>query len=151
MGGFKITGTGAGTAALSCALGGQIIVDALMDFAAIPLAHINAQDTGSMIQLTSNYTISGNSAAHLQTNYGGEIQYGASVAVTVTGTPAFSTAFANAAVASTINAFLATYSGVATGNYYNVASNAVINTQGGGPTFFPGSITGTSSTGGQYV
>ena len=39
----------------------------------------------------------------------------------------------------------------ATGVRYNVTTNAVINTQGGGATYIPGGSAGTASTGGQYV
>jgi hypothetical protein len=44
-----------------------------------------------------------------------------------------------------------TYSGAATGKRYAVATNAVLNTNGGGANYFPGDVAGTTATGGQYV
>lgn len=44
-----------------------------------------------------------------------------------------------------------TFSGAATGKRYDVATNGVINTNGGGASYFPGNVSGTSATGGQYV
>lgn len=42
-------------------------------------------------------------------------------------------------------------SGTATGKRYNAVLNGVINTFGGGATFIPGDVAGTTATGGQYV
>ncbi|PTB28836.1 hypothetical protein C9I56_11135 [Paraburkholderia caribensis] len=72
------------------------------------------------------------------------------VTYTLTGTPTFSTAFAYAAYGR-ISAIGSTFSGAATGNRYSALINGVINTAGGGANFFPGSVAGSSASGGQYV
>ena len=41
--------------------------------------------------------------------------------------------------------------GSATGKKFNVAMNGIINTYGGGVNFLPGTVAGTTATGGQYV
>jgi hypothetical protein len=41
--------------------------------------------------------------------------------------------------------------GTATGTRYLSGSNSVINTNGGGANFFPGSGAGSTATGGQYL
>lgn len=71
--------------------------------------------------------------------------------VTLTGTPAFSQSYVFADDTSLIRATSMTFSGSATGKRYDVATNGVINTNGGGATYFPGSVAGTTATGGQYV
>jgi hypothetical protein len=73
------------------------------------------------------------------------------VTVTLTGTPAFSTAYACSQYTSTI--VMTTpmaFSGSATGPRYVAILNGVINVAGGGANFFPGNSAGSVSTGGQY-
>jgi hypothetical protein len=43
------------------------------------------------------------------------------------------------------------FAGTATGQRYGVWYNGVINTNGGGPNFFPGTVAGTVTSGGQYA
>ena len=49
------------------------------------------------------------------------------------------------------NGSLSVISGNAIGKRYEASLNATINTRGGGPNFFPGTIDGTVSTGAQYA
>ncbi|MDR1125864.1 MAG: hypothetical protein LBM64_07380, partial [Deltaproteobacteria bacterium] len=42
-------------------------------------------------------------------------------------------------------------SGNVTGKRYSVSGNSICTTAGGGATFFPGTIAGTTDTGGQYT
>lgn len=80
----------------------------------------------------------------------GKIQFG-SIPFTVTAVSAF-TAFASSTLGAYIQSAGCTWSGSAiTGNRYAVASNAIINVGGGSATYFPGSVAGTTATGGQYV
>jgi hypothetical protein len=74
-----------------------------------------------------------------------------SQAVTLTGTPAFATAFAYASIAGIQAWNGTTFSGSATGPRYSVAGNSVVNTAGGGANFFPGNAAGSTATGGQYI
>ena len=95
-------------------------------------------------------TITGGAATHLSVGGPGVLQVAG--ANTVTGSPSFTGQFALAQnlgllVASTGT----TYTGAATGTRYTVTLNAVINTLGGGTTLFPGSVAGSTSTGGQYA
>jgi len=106
---------------------------------------------GAQIDILTNYTISGSAtgASHYLTRYGSFLN-NVGFTVTVTGTPAFAT-FAQSDYASVIECSLSTFSGAATGARYSVGGNAVIQTGGGGASFFPGNAAGTTSSGGQYL
>lgn len=71
-------------------------------------------------------------------------------AFTLTGTPAFSTAFITAQALSYARCVLPTFSGAATGSRYSVSTNSVINVNAAGETFLPGNAAGTKTTGGEY-
>jgi hypothetical protein len=112
----------------------------------------NAQlqtDTGGMINVqdTYGYTISGGATHHMQALRGGILKMnGLTIAdtVTITGTPAFSTAFAAATIGGIIRG-ANTYSGSATGKKFTADLNGVIAL--GGVTL-PGDVAGTTATGG---
>lgn len=71
-------------------------------------------------------------------------------AFTLTGTPAFSTAFITAQALSYARCVLPTFSGAATGARYSLSTNSVINVNSAGETFLPGNAAGTKATGGEY-
>ena len=71
--------------------------------------------------------------------------------VTLTGTPAFAAAFANADLSSTVLVNGNTFSGAATGARYSATNNAVISSGGAGATYLPGNAAGSTGAGGQYV
>ena len=71
-------------------------------------------------------------------------------AFTLTGTPAFSTAFITAQALSYARCVLPTFSGAATGSRYSVSTNSAINVNAAGETFLPGNAAGTKTTGGEY-
>jgi hypothetical protein len=50
-----------------------------------------------------------------------------------------------------IEASVVTFVGTATGTRYGAVDNGVIQTGGGGPNYFPGSVAGAVNTGGQYA
>lgn len=112
--------------------------------------HIVATN-GGVIYLSVAYTISGSTYSHLTTRNMANIATAASFLITLTGTPAFSSVFAFAEVNSTLQIPGLTFSGAATGVRYSVISNSTINTGGGGAAYLPGSSSGSSATGGQYV
>jgi hypothetical protein len=116
-------------------------------------AHIVANNYG-VVTLTGNYTISGQAGFHYNCGAaGGAIAVSGGVAVTLTGTPAFST-FAQCALNGVINipSGQVTYSGSATGQRYSANLGGIINTSGGGASYFPGSTAGTNNSGsGQYA
>lgn len=107
--------------------------------------------TGSKVEITSAYTIAGNTNRHFRLQSGSKIIC-INRTVTLTGTPAFS-AFCFAEGSSYIHVSGNTYSGSATGQRYNVSKGAVIDTAGGGATYLPGDSSGTAdnATGGYYV
>jgi hypothetical protein len=75
----------------------------------------------------------------------------ANLTATLSGAPAFSSQFAFADRLGFITNANVVYSGSATGTRYVANSNAVINTNGGGASYFPGSVAGSTATGGQYL
>jgi hypothetical protein len=98
---------------------------------------------------TGSYAISGGGLGHVLAASGGFV-FTERLTVTLTGTPAFSAAYANALSLGGYIADIMTFSGSATGKRYNVALNAIINTTTASATYFPGNASGTSATGGQY-
>lgn len=145
---FKVTsGTGA---CIKAQNHGAITLGAGMVFGAAATYHM-VSISGGLINPTTGYTIAGNAVGHWQGDYG-LIELPTGITITLTGTPAFSQAFAVATdggylqIASGI-----TFSGPATGSRYSVTTNGVINTQGSGTSYLPGSTSGTTATGGQYA
>lgn len=112
-------------------------------------SHILVTDGGIVI-VDTGYTISGGAGVHLQCTRNGSISKGSNFTVTLTGTPAFST-YAIATVLSIIQFNGATFSGSATGTRYAVNSNSVIDTNGAGANYFPGSGAGSAANGGLYL
>lgn len=107
------------------------------------------------IAISAGYTISGGAPAHLECVLGGRITYSeATMTVTLTGTPAFSTAFADFAdsgCGAYINSNFVSFSGAATGSRFKVARAASIRTEGGSGTYLPGNALGTLIDGGNYM
>lgn len=146
--GFKITTTTAG----SCiyALYNGIIYFDKINFGACAASHMTASDGGRIMStLVSSYTISGGAVSHVHAYAMGEISIGYNT-ITVTGTPAFSVYFAGTAVGF-ISFEGSTFSGGATGTRYLSHKNGVIDTNSAGSTFLPGSVAGSTATGGQYI
>jgi hypothetical protein len=97
-----------------------------------------------------NYSIVGGATRHIGASDGGTF-FASGVTVTLSGTPAFSSAFVVATGCATVALYSCIFSGSVTGTRYNAASNAVINTSGAGATYLPGNASGTTATGGQYA
>jgi hypothetical protein len=89
-------------------------------------------------------------AAHLFANQNGHILMTKSK-VTLTGTPAFSNAFAVAQYTGLVSAYSNRYSDAATGVRYRASGNSVIFVSGGANTVFPGDAAGVVTGGGQYL
>jgi hypothetical protein len=103
------------------------------------------------VNVSENYTISGGCYEHALIQGGASIYSASSKTITLTGTPAFSGQFISAEVTGTAIAYLVAFSGSGTGKRYSVTANGVINTYGGGASYFPGNVSGTTATGGQYA
>jgi hypothetical protein len=110
--------------------------------------HILAED-GAQILATGNYAISGAAPAHVLLRNSSANLSGRTL--TITGTPAFATAFAYLEDGSNLRIVGNTFTGSATGVRYSANGLSVINTNGGGATYLPGGTGGSTAGGGQYV
>ncbi len=81
---------------------------------------------------------------------GGDQSVDVNLPVTLTGTPAFSGAFALSYAGGASMLYGNTFSGAATGVRYSAAGNGVIYTNGAAGTYFPGNSAGSTGSGGQY-
>lgn len=129
--------------------GSALGISGAVEFGACGIFHV-ALTTGSKLTIASvNYSITGGALGHWYVITGAQI-VASSCTVTVTGAPAFST-FAEFSNLSGLSSSALAFSGSATGVRYAASLNAVINTAGGGSSFFPGNSAGAAATGGQYV
>lgn len=149
IGGFELRTTTSGNC-LNAGTGGSLTVTGAMAFGACASNHIAAAQYGSVVVSGVSYAISGNASRHFNSSPLGYINV-FSTTITLTGTPAFASAFAFADRLGFVTNTGVTYLGAATGTRYTANSNAVINTNGGGANFFPGSVAGATATGGQYL
>lgn len=106
---------------------------------------------GGDIQAIGNYAVSGNATNHLYADATATVNT-SNVTVTFSNSPVFTT-FATSSVGGIISSINMAFTngGTVTGKRYDVASNGVILTNGGGANFYPGNVAGTTATGGQYV
>jgi hypothetical protein len=128
--------------------GGSWVIGAGMRFGTTTNTAIVAD--GGYIYGRSNYTIVNNGVVHWGCANGGFIDI-AGITITIIGTPAFSFAFASVAAAASTLVYSNTFVGSATGTRYSLSLNGIINTNGGGASYFPGNSAGTPVTGGQYI
>lgn len=136
---------------LSADTGAIVHVSGKMEYGACSngAAHVFATSSASII-LSADYTISGGSGFHILSTVNGFID-NRSKTITLTGTPAFGSAFAYADQEGIQDDRALTFSGGATGTRYGVNGNSYITTAGGGANYFPGNSAGSTSTGGQYI
>ncbi|KAB2906623.1 MAG: hypothetical protein F9K35_00665 [Burkholderiaceae bacterium] len=144
---MKLSTTTSGNC-ISGAGGGGIVLFGNIDFGACAGAHLQASQ-GQLVRVMAPYTISGSASSHAGAYDTGFCRL-SSFAVTLTGTPNFSSAFAAAGRGGILLAYGTSFSGTATGVRYSADSNSVIGT-GAGDTFLPGNAAGTKTNGGQYV
>lgn len=143
---------GIGGNGLGASYGGQLLFQNI-NFGPCGMAHLYAVGSGAIVAL-GNYAITGGGGtAHAFADLAGYIQLSGTafpIAVTLTGTPAFSGGFAYCG-GGQIYADDNTFSGAAAGPHFGVLLNGVIFTgQPANLTYFPGSTAGTIATGGQY-
>lgn len=120
------------------------VVLGVLEFGAAASGHI-AVTTWSLVNFSSNYKISGSAPAHLFVISNARFICTGKT-ITLTGTPAFSTAYILQNSISTSYLVSNTYSGSATGKRYEINQNSICES---GVTL-PGSVAGTTATGGQY-
>lgn len=146
--GFKFQSSSAnGASSTIDARYGGVIYYENIDSGAAPNSQINAWGGGVCWQLNS-CTISAGAKSRFAAGAGGLIM-SFDGTTTLSGTPAFSTAFVATSLCGIVQS-IAAFSGSATGSRYNAVSNSVIETYGSGTTYFPGNSAGTTSTGGLY-
>ena len=143
-----ISNTGSGDGGVSALSGANVTINGNMNFGptASLAPQIYAGLGGVMNFTTAAYSINGNANQHICAQNGGIINMGAQ-AVTLNGTPAYGSGFAEVDVGGIIVCPGLTFSGSATGPRYAANTNGVIQTNGGGPNFFPGSSAGTTNNG----
>lgn len=149
--GFKLATTTSGSGIISK---GVVTVNGNMNYGAVASGYMHLQAlNGGEIDVLNSYTISGNAGYHLYAGDHGRIIYNATLTVTLSGTPAFGGAFAQASRLGDmgIPSGFVTFSGSATGTRYVVNGNSIIDTTAGGGTYLPGNAAGSTATGGQYV
>jgi hypothetical protein len=149
--GFTLIASGAPSnsqgSGLYCSSAGSLTFSSLI-FGACTYAHIYSVTAATVTAAGPlAYTISGSSPCHVLGDVSSLVTF-SSAAVTLTGTPAFSSAFCYLLRNATFQSVLGTtYTGAATGVRYLAAYNGIITSNG---TVFPGSSAGSVSTGGQY-
>ncbi len=144
---MKITNSVGGGVRLDAS--SRFLCGAGLEFGTCVASHVLAAAPGSFLSMIANYTISGGSIYHLNAQFLGYIR-ATGITVTLTGTPAFSIAYANA---SNMGAMLCSgsFSGSATGPRYAALQGGGINTGGAGANFFPGNSSGTATSPGWYL
>ena len=109
-------------------------------------SHIKIVERG-LVLANGALAIAGGAQQHiLATEQSAFRGYGTSY--TLTGTPAFSDAFISASEGAIVRCESASFSGSATGKRYSVSGCSFLNTYG---VTLPGSIAGTTATGGQVA
>lgn len=119
---------------------------------------LKAGESGARLFINSDISITGGGSCFVQAGLGGAVQFSTQTVILV-GTLAFSWTFAEADALGfmTVNNITWDISGATvTGSRYGVTNGAVINTGGGGASYFPGSSAGNGtnfgvSPWGQYI
>jgi hypothetical protein len=127
--------------------GADVTIGASMTFGACGIGHITSYF--GVIRAYSNYTVDGSAAYHFLADQQGAFEL-FSYTTTLSGTPNFGVFCLLTGGAYAFAASL-TYSGSATGPRYSSTQNAIINTFGGGASYFPGNVAGSTATGGLYL
>lgn len=117
-------------------------------FGSCATAHMSSTSY-AVIRATGNYSIVGAAPIH-HTLTGGYIEV-IGRTVTISGTPAFSNAYAFTQSLAHLRNSSCTFSGSATGKRYQANTNSVIQTFGGGATYFPGDSAGADDGTGVYA
>jgi len=113
--------------------------------------HVDCANS-ARVWLLANYSVSGAAYAHVAAQSGGNIQLNNLGTIVVSGSPTMGYCFALASRSGgIISGGSTTFSGAVTGTRYIADMNGTIQTFGAGASHFPGSVAGTTATGGQYA
>lgn len=149
--GFKLTTTTSGDGI--AASNNAVLNLGAMEYGAIGGSNRHMSITSNAtVNCNANYTISGNAVVHWLLTWGGQVVC-VSRTITLSGTPAFSSAFVSCARGSKAQVNAITFSGSATGVRFLVNQVSIIFTNGGGANYFPGNSAGTedTTTSGHYI
>ena len=141
--GFKLTASAGSCLAV---VSGLVDITGLMEYGSATGSHISAVRQSTII-ISANYAISGGAAQHYYIGNDSVVFWSINGTVTISGTPAFSAAFANLGHASRLGvASSSMFSGAATGIKYILDSNCEINSSSGTDPNdqLPGSIQGVA-------
>lgn len=143
--GLKLTSTASGTVfGLVASAPGSFIRFQNIDFGTGMTQQLRVEDCAAL-WADGNYSITGGATIHSVT-VGNSVLRVQWRTVTLTGTPAF-TIFTQASTSSVQFLNGNTYSGSATGVYYDVVENAFIKTNGAGGTYLPGNTAAAMAPG----
>ena len=125
--------------------GGQV-------FGSVTMDHVRAQNGGIAEQIAGTVFIAGTAQSHIHVLSNGVINTNSRTIQTLASVT-FTDSFAKAEIVGAINATSNTFTGGTwlAGTRYAARSNGVINTNGGGANYFPGTSAGSALTGGQYI
>lgn len=123
---------------------GAIVSHSGCDFGACAQPQIWLEQFARVV-CTGAFTISGSAPGHVFARYSGSSYECYSKTITLSGTPAFSSAFASATMHGNIVHGACTFVGTATGKRYAADTGGLIDSGGGGATYFPGSVAGTGT------
>lgn len=155
LNGVKVTRSSSGAYCLYTIFGGQLNIQNVT-LEGTGAASANGQYhtytlTGGSLAITGPIKIIGNaSVPFLVQSFGTLGVAGGTQTVSISGAPMWSVGFVNCAQGRAEIGALA-FSGSASGQRYSVIENGVVNVEGQGASFLPGSAVGASSSGGQYV
>lgn len=145
---IKVQNTAAGQGnAILAENGGQITVGASVEIGATGWIAVRAATNG-VLKFTAGATFSGDAGNIFGAQFGGYIEL---TGVFALGTRTVTATAATSDTGMIFNPGGTSFTGTVTGSRYSASANGVINTSGGGASFFPGSTAGTTATGGQYT
>lgn len=135
--------------ALYVGSGGSINIGAV-EFRDVVRMHMEINGMGT-ITVVGDYTITGDALSHYRTSGSGASIQSTNITATLSDSPAFSSSFASATGNSSIILWSAAFTGSATGKTFDASANGTITAAGPARTDFPGTIAGTTESGGQYL
>jgi len=143
--GFKLQATTSGYGLV--ATGNAYLNASALDFGACANGHLLIAG-GAYCGFVGAYTISGNAPVHVMVQ-NAEV-FTAGQTLTFSGAITFAVAFSVAQIGGLHQAYGMTFVGTFTGSRYSASLNGVIFVNGAASTYFPGTVAGSTATGGQY-
>jgi Protein of unknown function (DUF2793) len=152
--GFRLTTSVSAGYGTYVAGGGGFLELSDIEYADASIANKLTAHSGGCCYVSGDIEISaGGNRAFFASGPGAKIQVIAANTITMTGTPNFSAFTAQAEELAEIRFVTGatTFSGAATGTRYSAESLGLVQTNGAGATYYPGSASGSTSNGGVYV